>query len=133
MLAEANFNLEQQNFKVVLKYVKGHQELMKSKLALDHEEKLNIMADKVTKESKLLQDKKEYIPLPTNYVTLRLNKDYINSKYSLMTKKAYNSIEFRHYLQYRHEWSDRTTESIWWKVFYKSWDKLLISDKDRVT
>ena len=124
--------LEQKHFKVILKYVKGHQDLHKSKKTLTHKEKLNVMADILTKEAQYLQDKKDYIPLPTNNVNLILNQEYINSKYSPMTKKAYHSINFRQYLQQRHDWCDRTIESVWWKVYYKSWDKFIIPDKDRI-
>ena len=35
--------LEQQKFKMILKYVKGHQELNRSKKSMNHEEKLNVM------------------------------------------------------------------------------------------
>ena len=115
-----------------MKIVKGHQDSIKSKSSLSHEETLNVWANNLAKEARTFTDQKDYIQLPTNYVNLKLNDDYINSKYTIVTKKEYHSIRFRKYLQKRHRWSNKTIESIWWKAYFKSFETLCIPDQTRI-
>lgn len=44
------------------------------------------------KEARSLSEIKEYVPMPTSNVNLKLNNGYIISNYASVMKKAYHSV-----------------------------------------
>jgi hypothetical protein len=111
---------ETKQMKVLISFVRSHQELRKLKSELSPVENLNIIADTLAKEARQYHRVTQYSSLPHNPVDFKINKTAINSKYALRSTKAYHSIAFRKYLQDKYNWSNSTIESIWWKPYHNS-------------
>jgi hypothetical protein len=101
---------------VTVRWVKSHQELRKSKSELSYIETLNISADNLSTEARKHPRIAKYTIFEQDPIKFTLNNFIINSKYALRTKKAFNSIPLRQYLQDKHSWSNATIECIWWKA-----------------
>jgi ribonuclease HI len=97
--------LESQQVSVTVRWVKSHQELRKSKSALSHIETLNISADNLSTEARKHPRITKYTTLEQDPIKFTLHNLIINSTYVLRTKKAFNSIHLRQYLQDKHSWS----------------------------
>lgn len=71
--------LEDSNYIISMKHVKSHQELIKSKAELSHEETMNVLADKLTKDARKYKSVSKYEKLPQNPISLTINNAVINS------------------------------------------------------
>ena len=112
--------VEKLNFTITISFVRSHQELKKSKSALFHEETMNVLADRLTKEARAYKTISKYQYLLKNPISFNINKFMINSKYSQRSKIAYHSVALRPYLMEKHQWKDHTIDKIWWKVYHQS-------------
>jgi hypothetical protein len=117
------------NTTISITHVRSHQELKKVQSALSHAEFLNSIADNLTKTARVHRRKSTYISLPQNPIDFTIHNIPINSKYALRSKKAYHSIYLRTYLKDKHNWSNKTIDSIWWKIYYNSLSKLSSPEK----
>jgi len=57
------------------------------------------------------------LPLPQGKVYLRFNGDYITGKELPLLQRELAEYELQEYIKKRHEWSDRTIESIAWDAY----------------
>jgi hypothetical protein len=118
-------SLNTKNTTISITHVRSHQELKKVKSALSPAEFLNTIADNLTKTARGHRRKSSYISLPQNPIDFKINNIPISSKFALRSKKAYHIIYLRTYLKDKKNWSDKTIDSIWWRIYYNSLSKLL--------
>lgn len=104
--------LEEYNCSVSIDHVKSHQESLKTKNELSHEEAMNILADKLCKEARLHKKLTTYEFPPISPISLVINKEIINSKYSYRSKMAYHSIPLRQHYKDKNYWTDATINNV---------------------
>ena len=124
--------LEAEGFIISIQHVRSHQELIKQRAPLSHVELMNVLADQLSTKARQLKSEGQYISLPQNNIDLVINDDVINSKYATRSKVAFHSIPLRQYYQKKYQWTDKTIESIWWKVYFNSLSQYHVSDRLKI-
>jgi ribonuclease HI len=123
--------LEIQNTKVKISYVKSHKQTTKDQFvsAMEH---VHNYADNLCKQARLLPDQNEYHSFPANKVELVLNERVITAHAPKATAKAYHSINMNDYYREKYHWTGTIIRSIWWKAYGKSLTKLNQPEKMKV-
>jgi hypothetical protein len=115
--------------RVLIHFVRSHQELKKLKSELSHHELLNTIADELTKSARKIRRKVHYTSLPQNQIDFTINNITINSKYSIRSKKAYHSTHLSALFQRKYWWPNNIIDSIWWKPYHDFLSKLSFQRK----
>ena len=124
--------LEQRHYDVTIRYVAAHQNSKKKTENLTHPERMNVLADCLSKEARSLPVQKQYYTFPQNSVDYKINSDYIQAHFVKQSCKLYHSLELRFFLQKKYDWDNKTIENIWWHTYYKSMATLDYNDKIRI-
>ena len=113
-------------------HVKGHQDSIKSSSKLSHDELMNIHANKLCKEARLLNEPSVYHMFPQNDATFFINDIPINSEYAKYAKKYYHSMCTRHFFKKKYQWNDHIIDSIWWNIHAKALKSLEANNRIRI-
>jgi hypothetical protein len=105
---------------VRLYFIRGHQELRKSKFDMDHNGQMRIKADELTKKARKNPPLQCYHKFPANTVELAIPDNSVTGHFPQQTTESYHNINLTSYLSEKHNWSNKVMEEVWWRVHQKA-------------
>jgi predicted RNA-binding Zn-ribbon protein involved in translation (DUF1610 family) len=109
--------LRKQQLFIKVNHIKGHQDRVKQQL--NHQEKLNVEADKLATEALSLKK----ITVPTKLfanASLCINNLLVTASNKKELRRAHQSMDLREYMIESNKWENNVPEMIWWDVHEKS-------------